>query len=51
MDVKKFIFSSSATVYGEPEKIPITEDTQNRRNNKSIWNNKIVYRTNIKRYI
>ena len=25
---KKFIFSSSATVYGEPEKMPITEDTQ-----------------------
>lgn len=24
--VKKFIFSSSATVYGEPEKMPITED-------------------------
>ena len=24
--VKKFIFSSSATVYGEPEKIPITEE-------------------------
>lgn len=24
--VKKFIFSSSATVYGEPEKIPLTED-------------------------
>ena len=24
--VKKFVFSSSATVYGEPEKIPITED-------------------------
>ena len=24
--VKKFIFSSSATVYGEPEMIPITED-------------------------
>lgn len=24
--VKKFIFSSSATVYGNPEKIPITED-------------------------
>ncbi len=23
---KKFIFSSSATVYGEPEKIPVTED-------------------------
>ena len=23
---KKFIFSSSATVYGEPEKIPLTED-------------------------
>ena len=26
-NVKKFIFSSSATVYGEPEKMPITEET------------------------
>lgn len=25
-NVKKFIFSSSATVYGEPQKMPITED-------------------------
>ena len=25
---KRFIFSSSATVYGEPEKIPLTEDCQ-----------------------
>ena len=25
-NVKKFIFSSSATVYGEPEKMPITEE-------------------------
>jgi UDP-glucose 4-epimerase len=25
-DVKKFIFSSSATVYGPPAKLPITED-------------------------
>ena len=25
-NVKKFIFSSSATVYGEPEQIPITEE-------------------------
>ena len=25
-DCKKFIFSSSATVYGEPEKVPLTED-------------------------
>ena len=25
-NVKKFVFSSSATVYGEPEKIPITEE-------------------------
>ena len=27
-NVKKFIFSSSATVYGEPEQIPITEECQ-----------------------
>ena len=25
-NVKKFVFSSSATVYGQPEKIPLTED-------------------------
>ena len=25
-NVKKFVFSSSATVYGEPKKVPITED-------------------------
>lgn len=25
-DVKKFVFSSSATVYGNPEKLPLTED-------------------------
>ena len=32
-DVKTFVFSSSATVYGDPETIPITEDcnTFNRR--------------------
>ena len=27
-NVKKFVFSSSATVYGEPEKTPVTEDMQ-----------------------
>ena len=27
-NVKKFVFSSSATVYGEPERIPITEDSK-----------------------
>ncbi len=26
-DVKDFIFSSSCTVYGEPEKVPVTEDS------------------------
>ena len=26
--VKKFVFSSSATVYGEPDKMPVTEDMQ-----------------------
>lgn len=25
-NIKKFVFSSSATVYGEPERIPLTED-------------------------
>ncbi len=27
-DVKKIVFSSSATVYGEPESVPITEDSK-----------------------
>ena len=27
-NVKKFVFSSSATVYGQPERIPITEDCE-----------------------
>lgn len=27
-EVKKFIFSSSATVYGDPEKVPITEESK-----------------------
>jgi len=27
-DVKKIVFSSSATVYGEPETVPITEDSK-----------------------
>ena len=27
-NVKKFVFSSSATVYGEPEKMPVTEEMQ-----------------------
>ncbi len=27
-DVKKFIFSSSATVYGDPETVPITEESK-----------------------
>ena len=26
--VKNIIFSSSATVYGDPQKVPITEDSQ-----------------------
>lgn len=27
-NVKKFVFSSSATVYGDPEQVPITEDSK-----------------------
>ena len=27
-NVKKFVFSSSATVYGNPEKVPITEESK-----------------------
>lgn len=31
LKINKFIFSSSATVYGETEKLPITEDNQTQR--------------------
>ena len=29
-DVKRFVFSSSAAVYGEPQSVPITEDQPKR---------------------
>ncbi|MBG9794354.1 UDP-galactose-4-epimerase [Paenibacillus dendritiformis] len=32
-DVKKIVFSSSATVYGNPEKLPITEDSATQTTN------------------
>lgn len=44
--VKKFVFSSSATVYGEPERIPLTEDCKTGGTTKSIWNIKIIHRAN-----
>lgn len=31
--IRKFIFSSSATVYGEPERVPLTEDCATRATN------------------
>ena len=42
-NVKKFIFSSSATVYGDSKVIPITEEQPIRSNYKPIWNIKIFY--------
>lgn len=48
---KKFIFSSSATVYGEPERIPLTEDCKTGGTTNPYGNNKVIYRANIKRYI
>ena len=41
--VKKIIFSSSATVYGDPEIIPITEDFPQRRDNKPLRKNKSIF--------
>ena len=38
--VKNIVFSSSATVYGNPETMPITEDCQ-RTVYESIWLDKI----------
>lgn len=38
----KFIFSSSATVYGEPDNVPITEDSQRKRPFSPYGNSKKV---------
>lgn len=36
-DVKKFVFSSSATVYGQADKMPLTEDEQTGASNPYGW--------------
>lgn len=36
-NIKKFLFSSSATVYGPPEMLPITEVATTGKNNKHIY--------------
>lgn len=38
---KKFIFSSSATVYGEPERIPLTEDCRTGKTTNPYGNTKL----------
>ena len=38
-NVKKLVFSSSATVYGMPEQVPINEEFS-LRSNESIWSHK-----------
>ena len=40
-NVKKFIFSSSATVYGKPEKIPLTEDCRTGETSNPYGNTKL----------
>ncbi len=40
--VKRFIFSSSAAVYGEPDEVPITEDCPTRPANPYGWTKLIV---------
>ena len=39
--VKNIVFSSSATVYGNPETMPITEDCPKGQWYESIWLDKI----------
>ncbi len=41
---KNLIFSSSATVYGDPAQIPITEECPKRSVHESIWLDKIHVR-------
>ena len=40
--VKKLVFSSSCTVYGEPEVIPVTEDTPRKPANSPYGNTKTI---------
>ena len=48
--VKKFVFSSSATVYGDPQVIPITENCKIGETTNPYGTSKL-YRTNLTRYI
>ncbi|MCU1807087.1 UDP-glucose 4-epimerase GalE [Cytobacillus firmus] len=41
-DVKRMVFSSSATVYGNPDQVPITEDSPLRATNPYGWSKLMV---------
>ena len=41
-EISKIVFSSSATVYGEPDKLPVTEDSPTRRPNSPYGETKLM---------
>ena len=45
-EVFKLIFSSSATVYDDNQQMPLNEKSSTGKTKKSLWYNKVYYRTN-----
>ncbi len=50
-DCHNIIFSSSATVYGDPASVPITEDFPVWCNHQPVWHNQGVYRAHSDRLL